>query len=111
MKCEDPESSRRDEELRKYCPRSDFCILNSGLPRLLIEVHSTSSSSTKQDLIRMVIMGASIVRFANNFVEAYKKEKSFVLCAIYVSDTGEVTLHTLFQFPPPNSKQVGCASQ
>lgn len=85
-----------EEELRKYCPRSDFLILQSGLPRLLVEVNSTAQNLWPPDLVRMLTTGAFIVRFANKFVSTFK-EKDFVLCAIFIWDTGEVDRYTLFQ--------------
>jgi hypothetical protein len=71
------EGSQGDEELRKYRPRSDFRISNSALPRLLVEVNSISTSRFPPDLIRMLITGAFIVRFANKFVRAFKERKGF----------------------------------
>ncbi|KAF8429384.1 hypothetical protein L210DRAFT_3086351 [Boletus edulis BED1] len=91
VKCDD------DDELRKYCPRSDFSISIFTLPRLLVEVNSTSQDSWPMDLIRMLTTGAFIVRFANKFVSRFKEKKNFVLCAVFIYDDGTTIRHTLFQ--------------
>ena len=101
MKCE--------EELRKYHPRNDFLISNSTLPRLLVEVDSTPGDPWPVDLIRMLTTGAFIVRFANNFVNAFCQEKNFVLCAIFIRNNGTATRYTLFQQQIQNNQVVCCA--
>ena len=78
-----------NEEPRKYNPRSDFLISHSSLPRLLVEVNSTSVNWWAMDLIWVLTTGAFIVRFANCFSEAFFKEKFFVLCAIFIWDNGD----------------------
>ena len=112
--CEDDQSvegPRRNEELHKYRPRSDFLVLNSEstLPRLLVEVNSTSTPTNgcPPDLVRMLVTGAFIVRFANEFVRGYKEQKNFVLCSIFVWDDGNVTRYTLFQLKQQNTRRVG----
>ncbi|KAH9957932.1 hypothetical protein BC827DRAFT_629998 [Russula dissimulans] len=50
-----------------------------------------------EDLIWMFLTGAAVVRFANTFLDAFKK--NFVLFAIYVWEKGKVTRYTLFQGP------------
>ena len=91
------ENVQEDDRLRKYRPRNDFCISHSNLPRLLVEVNSTSSISDPEDHTRMLLMGAFVVRFANKFVSAFQEKKDFVLCAIYIGDQGEVTRNILFE--------------
>ena len=86
-----------DEETRKYNPRSDFLISHSKLPRLFVEVNSTSETCWPMDLVRMLTTGAFIVRFANHFSSAFRQEKNFVLCAIFIWDDGQATRYTLFQ--------------
>ncbi|KAL0948189.1 hypothetical protein HGRIS_010799 [Hohenbuehelia grisea] len=86
------------KELRSYRPKSDFLLSKSQLPRLMIQVHSTSSNDPwPADLIRMLLSGAAIVRFANGFLDAFKQERDFVLITIYIRETGEVDWYTLFQ--------------
>jgi len=80
-----------------YGPCSDFLILKSSLPRLLVEVNSTSTKPWPQDLLRMLVQGAAIVHFANIFLNTFKAKKSFVLVAIYVHDDGRATRYSLFQ--------------
>ncbi|KAL4257701.1 hypothetical protein AB1N83_010080 [Pleurotus pulmonarius] len=86
-------------ELRSYVPRSDFRLSCQGLPRVLVEVHSTPSSTDPwpHDLVRMLLCGASVVRFANGFIDPFKHQKNFVLAAIYIGQTGIVQWHTLYQ--------------
>jgi hypothetical protein len=84
-------------EFRKYKPRSDYLISISSLPRLLVEVNSTQAASSPTDEIRMLTTGAYIVRLANSVVPAFKQEKNFVLCAIFVWDNGEASRYVLFQ--------------
>jgi hypothetical protein len=50
-----------------------------------------------EDLVRMLLMGAAIVRFANRFLDRFMADKNFVLCALYVWDGGEATRCSLFQ--------------
>ncbi len=101
MKCE---TVPVNEQLRKYQPRSDLLILKSSLPRLLIQVNSNSSSrGWPQNLIRMLLTGAAVVRFANKFLDTFKKKKDFVLFAMYIWDSGKVTRYTLFQEPEESS--------
>ncbi|KAF8441765.1 kinase-like domain-containing protein [Boletus edulis BED1] len=85
-----------DNDLRQYCPRSDFLISNSTFPRLLVEVNSTSQDSWPKDLIRMLTTGDFVVRFANKFVSTFR-QKNFVLCAVFIWDNGTATRYTLFQ--------------
>ncbi|KAL0945080.1 hypothetical protein HGRIS_001024 [Hohenbuehelia grisea] len=86
------------KELRSYRPKSDFLLSKSQLPRLMIEVNSTSSNDLwPADLIRMLLSGAAIVRFANGFLDAFKQERDFVLITIYIRENGAVDWYTLFQ--------------
>jgi len=48
------------------------------------------------DLIRMLTTGAFIVRFANRFLGAFKGKKDFVLCAVFIWDSGMATRYSLF---------------
>jgi hypothetical protein len=88
-----------------YKPCSDFLISKSNLPRLIVEINSTPNRHQPSDLIRVLLTGAAVVRFANNFLEAFKKEKSFVLCAVFIYDDGSATRYTLFQ---KQNDQVVC---
>jgi hypothetical protein len=45
----------------------------------------------------MLLMGAAVVRFANKFLDAFEKEKNFVLCALFIFDNGDATRFILFQ--------------
>jgi len=79
-----------------YRPKSDFLLLMNLLPCLIVEANSTSSGPP-QDRYRMLIQGASIVRFANSFVKAYSTDNSFILVAVFVNDNGEADRYLLFQ--------------
>lgn len=54
----------------------------------------------------MLLTGAAVVRFANNFVKAFQEEKNFVLCAPFIYDDGNATRFTLFQ--KQNNQAVCC---
>jgi hypothetical protein len=56
----------------------------------------------------MLLTGAFIVRFANNFVNAFCQEKNFVLCAIFIWDDGTVDRYTLFQQQMQYNEVVCC---
>ena len=88
-----------------YTPNTDFLVLKSLLPHLLVEVNSTSPDTSPRDLHRMLIQGACIVRFANLFVDAYSEEKKFTLVAVFIRDDGQADRYLLFQ-----SQSVSSAS-
>jgi hypothetical protein len=93
-----------NEQLRKIQPSNDLLILKSNLPRLLVEVNSKpKKEGPEEDLIRMLLTGAAIVRFANKYLGTFKA-KDFVLFAIYISDGGRVARYSLFQ--DPNNPEV-----
>ena len=95
MKCDTIEDEK--EQFRKYRPRSDLLISKSNFPRLLVEVNSKPETNRPEDLVRMLLTGAAIVRFANAFLDRFKANKNFVLCAIYLWVNGQVTRFLLFQ--------------
>jgi hypothetical protein len=69
------------------------------LPRLLVEVNSKPKKDWPEDLVRMLLSGAAIVRFANKFLDRFKTAKNFVLIAIYIWEDGKVSRYSLFQEP------------
>lgn len=83
--------------LYTYKPKSDFLMMEYGLPHLLVEVQSKGHGEIAADRIRMLLQGASVVRFANAQLEAYKKERNFLLVAIYIDGTGMAERSILFQ--------------
>jgi hypothetical protein len=89
MKCETIQDEK--EQLRKFRPRSDLLVSKSNLPRLLVEVNSKPKKDRPEDLVQMLLTGAAIVRFANRFLDRFRATKNFVLCAMYVWNSGEVT--------------------
>ena len=85
------------EQLGKFRPRSDLLVSKSNLPRLLVEVNSNPRQTWPEDLVRMLLTGAAVVRIANRLLDRFMATKNYVLCAIYVWDNGEVTRYSLFQ--------------
>src|SRR6266404_973693 len=54
MKCSNVND---DEQLRTFRPSSDFILLQSKLPRLLVEVNSKPKSDWPEVLVGMLLMG------------------------------------------------------
>ncbi len=94
LKCE---TVAKKDQLRKYLPCSDFLVSKSMLPRLLVEVNSEPKKNYPSDLVWMLLSGASVVRFANKFLDGFKAAKNFVLFAIYIWEDGKVGRYSLFQ--------------
>ncbi|KAF8506612.1 kinase-like domain-containing protein [Russula emetica] len=69
-------------------------------------VNSKPKQDSPEDLVRMLLSGAAIVRFANKFLNRFMEARNFVLFAIYIWDDGRVTRYSLFQ--EPNDSQVRC---
>lgn len=75
----------------------DLIVLKSSLPQLLVEVDSKPKKDRPEDLVRMLLYGAAIVRFANGFLDTFMADKNFVLFAIDIWDDGKVSRYSLFQ--------------
>ena len=86
-----------------YTPQSDFFVTKDLLPRLLIEVNSTSPDEPPEDLHRMLVQGASVVRFANHFIDAYSADKKFTLVTVFIRADGVADRYILFQSHSPSS--------
>ncbi|KAH8998393.1 hypothetical protein EDB92DRAFT_1941237 [Lactarius akahatsu] len=86
-----------DELYHVYKPESDFLVLKFDLPRMAVEVNSTLLGQSAVDHHRMMIQGASVVRFANTTLDTYKNEKNFVFVAIYISGNGQADRYLLYQ--------------
>ena len=87
-----------DDVLHSYRPKNDFLILKHNLPRLAVEVNSTQTPNEPQlNLIRLMLQGASIVRFANTNLDAYKENRDFVFVAIYIDNKGKAERYLLHQ--------------
>ncbi|KAH8976367.1 kinase-like domain-containing protein [Lactarius akahatsu] len=86
-----------DELYHVYKPKSDFLVLKFDLPRMAVEVNSTLLGQSAVDHHRMMIQGASVVRFANTTLDTYKNEKNFVFVAIYISGNGQADRYLLYQ--------------
>ncbi|KAH9064005.1 hypothetical protein EDB87DRAFT_1681132 [Lactarius vividus] len=85
------------EVYHTYKLKSDFLVLKFDLPRMAVEVNSTSPGQSAVDYHRLMIQGASVVRFANTTLDTYKKEKNFVFVAIYISGNAEADRYVLYQ--------------
>ena len=88
-----------------YRPRSDFLVLKHGLPRMAVEVNSHPPGSEPLDYYRLMLQGASIVRFANKFLDPHKEKKNFFFVTIFVSGSGTATRRILYQ-SSPNDRTV-----
>jgi hypothetical protein len=86
-----------DRIYHTYGPRSDFLVLKFDVPRVAVEVNSQSPDRPPVDHHRVILQGASIVRFANTSLNAYKKEKNFIFVAIFISDNGAVARYLLYE--------------
>jgi hypothetical protein len=86
-----------DEVYHTYNPRSDFLVLKLDLPRVAVEVNPYSPDRVPVDHHRVIFQGACVVRFANTFLDAYKKKKDFIFVAIFIDDTGAVIRYLLYQ--------------
>ncbi|KAH8980627.1 hypothetical protein EDB86DRAFT_3087731 [Lactarius hatsudake] len=71
-----------------YSPKNDFLVLKFGLPRVTVEVNSNPPYGPPVGLYRLMLQAASVVRFANTFIDVYKEKKTFLLVAIFVGHTG-----------------------
>lgn len=80
-----------------YRPKSDFLLPMNSLPCLIVEANSTPSGPPR-DHYRVLLQGASIVRFANSFINAYSTDNSFILVAVFVEASGRVDRYLMFQF-------------
>jgi len=80
-----------------YMPRSDFALFKSLLPRLVVEVNSSLPGDWPQDLARMLLQGAAVVRLANTFMGAFKRKRNFVLVSVYIHADGTATRFTQYQ--------------
>ena len=69
-------------------------ILKCGLPRVAVVVIPNRGD---RDRHRLMLEGASVVRFANKFLDAYKKEKNLVFMAIYIGYAGATDRYILYQ--------------
>ena len=84
--------------LRKYKPKSNYLLMKSGFPRYLVEVQSGDrEKGWPKDLVRMLLQGSSIVRFANMLLDAFKDKKNFVLVCTYYWCDWDVSRYLLFQ--------------
>ncbi|KAH9168845.1 kinase-like domain-containing protein [Lactarius sanguifluus] len=64
---------------------------------MAVAVNSTLLGQSAVDHHRMMIQGASVVRFANTTLDTYKNEKNFVFVAIYISGSGQADRYLLYQ--------------
>jgi hypothetical protein len=62
-----------------------------------VEVNSIPPDRPPADHFRLLLQGASIVRFANAHLEAYKKNKTFIFLAVFIAATGQADRYLLYQ--------------
>ncbi|KAK2463965.1 hypothetical protein APHAL10511_004016 [Amanita phalloides] len=80
-----------------YRPKNDFAAFSSSVPVFLVEINSFPRSQPSQDCFRMLLQAATVIRFANKFLDEYKTNKNFILVAAYVDDDGIASRYILFQ--------------
>ena len=90
------ENAPEGEKLGKYLPRSDLLVLKSFFPRLLMEVNSKPKQEWPEDLVRMLLCGAAVVRLANKFLHSFMRLRISILFAIYL---GRWNSNPLFTVP------------
>jgi len=76
----------------------DLLLLANLLPHLPDEANLTSSGSPV-DHHCMLIQGASVVQFANSFVDAYSMNKTFISVAVFICAKGLID-QFCFSFHP-----------
>jgi hypothetical protein len=57
----------------------------------------------------MLLSGASVVRFANEYLERFRTKKQFVLVAMFIQQNGEATRYLLYQLENDLDQAVCCA--
>jgi hypothetical protein len=78
--------------------QSDFLVLKDGLPRLAVVVEPPPpEGEPAEGYCRLRLQGASVVRFANTYLDAYKDERNFVFTAIHIDDVGYAVRYLLYQ--------------
>ena len=78
--------------------QSDFHVLKCGLPRIAVVVNPPPLEDEPADGYRLLLLqGASVVRFANTYLNAYKDERNFVFMAISINDLGDAFRYLLYQ--------------
>ena len=71
-----------------------------------MEVNSHPQEYSPVEFYRLLIEGASVVRFANTSLDAYKTEKDFVFVAVYIRPSGEVDRYLLYQDYKKDAQKV-----
>ena len=71
-----------------------------------MEVNSQSHDRPAVDCFRLMLQGASVVRFANTKLGRYQKKKNFVFIAIYIDSRGYVDRYLLYQDGKQDSHKV-----
>ncbi|KAH8982946.1 kinase-like domain-containing protein [Lactarius deliciosus] len=64
---------------------------------MAVEVDSNSPDRPAVDHHRLMLQGASVVRFPNTTLDTYKIDKNFVFVAIYISGDGQAHRYVLYQ--------------
>jgi hypothetical protein len=98
IRCLHPQAE--EAEYKKFWRNGLFSMAKHGLPRVLMDCATSTSSrpyNSPARLKQMLLHGASIVRFANTRLDEFREKKDFVLVAYFIRYGGRTTRHTLFQ--------------
>ena len=80
--------------------QSDFHVLKCGLPRMAMVVNPPPLEDERGEGYpghRLLLQGASVVRFANTYLDEYKDKRNFVFTGISIDDIGGVYRFILYQ--------------
>ncbi|KAH9029236.1 kinase-like domain-containing protein [Lactarius pseudohatsudake] len=80
-----------------YRSKSDFLVLKFGLPRVGVAINAFPPDQPAVDHHCLVLQGASVVRFANTYLDAYRAERDFIFVAIFVGDIGVADRYLMYQ--------------
>lgn len=89
-----PEEGATDLIDVRWHPRSDFMLTLFGIPRIIVEVKSTSN---EDDRSRMLAQGVTLVRLANALLAKNNAQRDFVLMAIYFDVDTTIDRYLLYQ--------------
>ena len=80
--------------------QSNFHVFKYGLPRVAVVVDPPPLEDELAEGLpsnRLLLQGASVVRFANTYLDEYKGKRNFVFTAISIDHIGEACRFILYQ--------------
>ena len=80
--------------------KANFHVLKYGLPRVAVVVDPPPLEDELAEGLpsnRLLLQGASVVRFANTYLDEYKGKRNFVFTAISIDHIGEACRFILCQ--------------